>query len=143
MKKNVLFLIIISLFISCKANQTINGKREGKWKFTSTINDTLYFEKGRYKNGIESGVWKSYENKKLVRKEIYKGKTGYMTNYYPNGKIQSEGTTKIEETDKHFSWSLSGDWKYYDKNGTLYLTRIYLNGNIITESYPSNSLKLE
>lgn len=136
MKKTVLFFTIILLFVSCKTNQTVNGKREGKWKFTSTVNDTLYFQKGRYTNGIESGTWKAYKNKKLVSKEKYKGKIGYMTNYHLNGKIQSKGTTKIEETGKYFKWCLSGDWNYYDKNGKLYLTRIYLDGNLITELTP-------
>lgn len=131
--KKLLFLIVISLLISCKTNQTIDGKREGKWKFKEVVNDTVYFQKGRYKNGLESGVWKSYENKKLVRKEKYKNKIGYMTNYYPNGKIQSKGTTQIDETGKHFIWQLSGDWNYYDQNGKHYLTRTYLNGNKITE----------
>lgn len=133
--KKLLFLIAFLSFVSCKTNQTINGKREGKWKFKEVINDTVYFQKGRYKNGLESGTWKSYANQKLVRKEKYKGKNGYMTNYYPNGKIESQGTTQIDETDKHFIWQLSGDWNYYDQNGKLYLTRIYSYGNIITESY--------
>ena len=133
--QKVLFFIIILLFISCKTNQTIDGKREGKWKFKEASDNEVFFQKGYYTNGIESGTWKSYQNKKLVRKEKYKGKVGYMTNYYPNGKIQSQGATKIEENEKGFHWRLSGDWNYYDQNGKLYLTRIYSYGNIITESY--------
>lgn len=133
--KKVLFFITILLFVSCKTNQTVNGKREGKWTFKETSDNEVFFQKGRYTNGIESGTWKSYQNKKLVRKEKYKGKNGYMTNYYLNGKIQSKGATKIEETERGFHWRLSGDWDYYDENGKLYLTRIYLDGNIITESF--------
>ena len=138
MKKIGWFLVAALLLIGCKTNQTINGKREGKWVFKETINDTTYYQKGKYKNGIESGVWKLYENKKLVRVEKYKGKTGYMTNYYPNGKIESQGGTQLETTETRFIWCLSGDWDYFDENGKHILTRTYLNGNKLTEKQIDN-----
>lgn len=133
MRKTGWFLVAIFFLVGCKTNQIIDGKREGKWKFKGTLNDTVYYQVGRYKDGIESGVWKSYENKKLVRVEKYRGKKGYMTNYYPNGKIESKGGTLLETTKTHFIWCLSGDWDYFDENGKHVLTRTYLNGHKLTE----------
>jgi antitoxin component YwqK of YwqJK toxin-antitoxin module len=132
MKNLLLFIFILSL-VGCKTNQTIDGKREGKWVFKDVTNDTIHFQKGKYKDGVEKGVWKSYENKKLYRKEKYKGNSCYITNYYSNGKIQSKGTAQIEQKDGVIQWKLSGDWDYFDEKGKHYLTRTYLNGYQITE----------
>jgi antitoxin component YwqK of YwqJK toxin-antitoxin module len=132
MKYLFLFIFIFSL-IGCKTNQVKDGKRERKWVFKDVTNDTIHFQKGWYKDGVETGVWKTYENKKLYRKEKYKGNVCYITNYHPNGRIQSKGTALIDQQNGVIQWKMSGDWDYFDESGKHYLTRTYLNGYQITE----------
>ena len=123
--KKVLTLITVLLLIGCKTNQTINGQRHGKWiSQTITENDTLkYIEK--YKKGIEVKTWKTYKNRKLIKKEKYKNQICTVTNYYSNQKIESQGTTKSQFEGKYLHWFYSGIWKYYDINGNLIETKTF------------------
>jgi len=129
----ILFLILIFTLSSCKTNQTKNNERIGKWIEFDTIDGNIYKTIGRFQNGLGKGTHHQYLNKKLVRKENYRNDVCQTTYYYENGKIMTEGNTKMILTDKEIHWFYSGDWKFYNENGELLGIRTYENGNIINE----------
>ncbi|WP_051590633.1 hypothetical protein [Flavobacterium daejeonense] len=122
MKYHKLILIItISISIlSCKSkiNQTINNIPEGKWITIDTL-DFIYTVKGKYRKGVEVGTWKSFNNRKLVKKEKYKKNLCKTTFYFPNGKKQKQGYTKLVVEDSLSHWFYSGKWRFYNQEGQL------------------------
>jgi len=51
-------------------NKTVNGKKEGLWKYHYP-NGKLWYE-GHYREDKKDGLWKEYdENGVLIRREVY------------------------------------------------------------------------
>ena len=148
-----LALCIWLILTSCQINRTVKGHKHGRWVHTSDIvkkdfklltklgyslpqglNEGYYY-KGRYRQGSEVGTWRYYMNGKLVRKEKYRGAIAYVRFYNSNGKIDCEGKTFLDSSDKLIHWYFTGFWKCYDENGSLVVTRNYEKGEMVTEEY--------
>src|SRR5882762_9121157 len=96
--KLLFFIIFLFVSISCfsqRTNRYKNKERQGKWIIYSDSTNTHVDNTGRYKKGNPKGVWKSYENDLLIKKEIYRFKRISTTYYYPNGKVAKKGRSKI------------------------------------------------
>lgn len=115
-----LFLIMILGFSGCKSkiNKLIDNKREGLWVTVDTF-DYVYITKGRYKNDMEVGTWKHFNNGKLVRKEKYRNSLCKTKYFYPNGKLMKKGFTKVNVDNNEIHWFYFGKWSYYNENGKL------------------------
>ena len=98
----------------------VDGLRTGDWFIT--IGD--HEEKGEYIDDDKNGKWKSfylktnniyfegeYSQGVALKKHIY---------YYPNGMKKIEG--------KHTGGERHGDWKFYNKDGTIKLVIKYTKG---------------
>lgn len=128
--KAIVFCQLLGLiFLSgCKINQTKNKEKHGRWVYADTVNNIPYKSSGKYKKGLEKGVWKSFANNKLEKKERYKKGICEVTNYFENGSIKSKGKTKMVVTDSVTHWHYTGDWLFYDENGKLIRTKNYTDG---------------
>lgn len=124
----LLFLLLLS---SCKINRFKNGEREGKWVHFDTIDHVIYKSVGRYKKGMEQKKWKQFSGKKLVRLEEYKDSICFTKYYHENGKVSSEGKSKMVVSEKEIHWFYTEDWRFYDEKGILIGTNIYENGELI------------
>lgn len=120
LQKFILTVFILISFLNCKPkiNQTVNNLPEGKWITTDTL-DFIYITKGKYHEGSEVGTWKFYNNHKLVKKEKYKNTFCKTRFYYPNGKKQKQGYTKLVVEDSLSHWFYSGKWRFYNQKGKL------------------------
>ncbi len=129
--KFITYLLVLIIVISCKTNQRINNLKEGRWKYQNIVQiDTFdYIEK--YHRGNEIKKWKTYRNKKIYKTEKFKNGICFVTNYYPNGAIMSQGKTKSELNNNLLHWFYFGDWNYFDESGKLIQTKKYENGNLI------------
>ena len=132
-----LFILLIST-LSCKTriNQTKNNLQEGKWITIDTL-DYPYISKGKYRRGKPIGTWTYINNNKLDRKEKYKKDKCLTMYYHPNGRIKQKGYTKENETH----WYYSGEWNYFDENGSKIRTNIYEKGNLIDSIMPKKDKK--
>ncbi|HEX9152048.1 MAG TPA: hypothetical protein VF842_08195 [Flavobacterium sp.] len=135
MTHRLLFLnivVICLLFFSCKTkiNQIENNEKEGKWITIDTM-DHIYEIRGKYHKGIEKGTWHFFYNGKMVRKEKYKKDVCNTRCYYPNGKLNKKGYTKIESNKNGDHWYYFGNWHYYDEKGRLLSIKTYEKGEII------------
>lgn len=139
MKAN--FSIILSILIltltltSCKINQRKNGAKTGRWIYKDAFLNSVLKSKGRYKNDLEVGTWKEYTNKRLTAKHKYRDSLCYTEEYHRNGKIRAIGISKMIADSTTIHWFLSGEWKFYDKDGVLLGTKIYEKGEPILETY--------
>lgn len=126
-------------FLSCAVhpvNQLKNGKKDGKWEYKNK--NTAIYSRGKYKEGVEVGVWKYYQGKELWKRERYKGNISYVKLYYPGGRVSSKGQTQLDITDKEIHWYYTGDWKYYNERGKQTGVRSYQKGKPIHEKvYPA------
>lgn len=127
-----LLAFIAFAFLSCSINRTENGEREGLWVEKTEIGQTVYKSRGRYKNGFERSTWKYFENRKLVKKEVYKDSLCLVT-HFKDGKKILEGQTRIRVTDSLIHWYYTGEWRQYDGRGNLVAIRAYNNGELISE----------
>ena len=136
MKKVPIFLLILILLCcsSCKINQIKNGQREGLWIEKYDLESVQHKSIGKYRKDEEIKTWKFFKNNKLYRKEIYKNGFCIMTFYHDNGKIASQGKTKVVESPKERHWFYFGDWKFFDTNGKLHTIKKYTNGELISET---------
>lgn len=129
-----LFVAVLILTLSaCRTNRVKNNERVGKWVEFDTIDGKIYKSIGRFQDGLGKGTHRQYLDKKIVRKEKYKNGICHTTYYYENGKIMTEGTTKMVLTEKEIHWFYSGDWKFYDETGQLQGIRTYEDGAITNE----------
>jgi len=124
-KYSIVTIITLSIISSCKINRYRNGLKVGKWVKEYTLDGISYKTVEFYKGGIERGRWKSFINKGLVFKEIYKNDTCYRTNYYSNGQILSYGKTTTDRINNSLHWFYIGDWKYFDEQGNLKMIKNY------------------
>lgn len=126
-----LLFLFAFLFTSCKINRFKNGEREGKWVHFDTIDNVIYKSVGRYKKGLEQRKWKQFSGNKLVRLEKYKNGICFTQYFHDNGKVSSEGKSKMVITEKEIHWFYIEDWKFYDEKGNLIGTNIYRDGDLI------------
>lgn len=131
--KNILPVLMLLLFTSCKTNRIKNNERHGKWIDTFSTPTVTYKTVGRFKNGFEKGTHKRFANKKLHRKEKYKNGICHTIYYYPNGTVMSQGDTKLSVTDEELHWYYQGDWKFYDENGKLLGIKSYEQGQLVNQ----------
>ena len=133
--KPIIKILILPIFyvvlISCKINRVKNGEREGKWVHIDTIDNVVYRSIGRYRKGIEQKTWKQFSGKKLVRLEKYKNGLCFTQYFHDNGKVSSEGKSKMVVSEKEIHWFYTDAWKFYDENGKLIGTNIYREGDLI------------
>lgn len=129
----ILVLLFILTLSGCKTNRIRNNERVGRWVEFDTIEGKIYKSVGRFKKGIGKGTHRQFSDKKLVREEKYKDDICHTIYYHENGKIMTEGNTKMVVTEKEIHWFYNGDWKFYDENGQLLGIRTYENGNAINE----------
>lgn len=127
------FLLFILITISCKTNQIVNKEREGKWIYSDTVNGVIYKSTGKYKKGIEQKTWRYYADKKIIKKEKYRKGICYVTTYFDNGKIASQGKTKMIITDAKAHWFYFEDWFFYNEKGELITTKTYADGEMVKE----------
>lgn len=126
----LLFILTLS---GCKTNRIRKNERIGRWVEFDTIEGKIYKSVGRYRNGIGKGTHRQFSDKKLVREEKYKNAICHTIYYHENGKVMTEGYTKMVVTEKEIHWFYNGDWKFYNENGQLLGIRTYENGNAINE----------
>ena len=132
---NILFVFSTCfLFLNCKTNQIVNKQKHGKWIYKDTINDVFYKTVEKYKKGIEQKTWRYYANEKIIKREKYKNGICYVTNYYPSGKIESKGKTKLVITDKLAHWFYFDYWYFYDEKEQLVDTKFYADGVLLGET---------
>ena len=129
----ILALLFILTLSGCKTNRIRKNERVGRWVEFDTIEGKIYKSVGRFRNGIGKGTHRQFSDKKLVREEKYKNDICHTIYYHENGKIMTEGYTKMVVTEKEIHWFYNGDWKFYDENGQLLGIRTYENGNAINE----------
>ena len=128
-------LLIVSLsLLGCKTNQMKNKLREGRWVEQYVQDGASYKSIGSYKKGDPIKKWRYYLDGKIIKREKYNGNTCKTIFYHENGKIQSRGISKIDTTGKYAHWYYSGDWLYYNENGTLNTIRSYNNGELLSET---------
>lgn len=122
--KRIIFLIcaLLPLWASAQENVTDrNGKKQGVWR--KFENGKLLYE-GQFKDDVPYGTFKYYyENGKLKSvtefvQGVHKAKT---TIYYENGKKASEGAYIDQLKD--------GEWRYYSQADTLVKIENYKMGN--------------
>ncbi len=136
MRSPFLYFFFLLSFIGCKTapiNQKVDKKRVGIWVEQYEIDSTKYKSIGVYKKDNPIKKWRYYTNGVINKKEVYRKNICNVTNYYPNGKIQSKGKTKLIINSKETHWFYFGDWKYYDNDGKISITRKYENGELIAE----------
>ncbi len=130
--KYIAFFFLV-LLMACAPNRTVNGQREGRWKEVYADEKQRYKSVGRYRHGDEVKRWRHYTNGKLSKVERYRDSVCDVTFYHPNGKVASKGVTRVVVTDKERHWFYSGDWTYFDEQGTPILIRTYKEGNLLGE----------
>jgi hypothetical protein len=117
------FFGILGSILSCKTNQLINNKREGKWIESYSLDSSqvdLHFKsKGNYLNDLQVKTWRHYKNKKLIKKGKYKQDFCEVTFYLSNGRIEKKGKTRTQISDKEAQWFYRGPWKIFNSKGKL------------------------
>jgi uncharacterized protein len=104
----------------------VNGLEDGPWFVISGD----YLERGTYRDGLKTGMWKTYY---LVQKDnktdsilsftgnfIEDNPDGKHVYYWDNGKIKDEGLYIMSKKE--------GDWILYNYDGTPFLVITYRNG---------------
>lgn len=133
MRYFILLTSLLFLTLGCKTNKMRNKHREGLWIEKYTQDSSHYKSIGKYRKGDPIKKWTYYLNGKIIKKEKYKGNICITTFYHQNGKIQSNGKTKIDTCDKYPHWFYFGDWNYYNEDGKLTSIKKYNNGKLLTE----------
>jgi hypothetical protein len=137
MKNLTFYFAVFFVIISCKTSYnkyiTIENKkyRTGKWKEEDVYQDKTFTSNGRYKRNNRIGKWKTYENKILTQKEIYKDSIALNTFYYPNGKRKKTGVTKLFINQDYFHWYYDGKWIFYNNKGQITHFKIYKQGKLL------------
>ena len=138
MKKVLLCVFVLIVACGCKINQRKNNMRQGLWIERDTINEVVYKSRGRYKNDEEIKTWKFYKNNKISKIEKYDNNICQITTFYPNGKIESKGQTRVEITAQLRHWFYFGDWTFFDQNNQIYMIKTYEKGVLINETVLKN-----
>lgn len=153
-------LLLMAVVCSCRINRVVNDERQGKWIYTTDVVASEikklgdkgvampqelaiegYYYKGRYRKGKEVGKWKYFMNGKLVRKEKYRGAMALVRFFHPNGKVESEGKTYFDTSASSAHWYYDGEWKFFSDNGQLLSTRVYKEGELISEKQYGKHMK--
>ena len=137
MRKYSLFLFLILICTSCKTpstNQVLNKKRQGLWIETYAVDSTNHKSIGTYKNDDPIKKWRYFLNGKLIKKERYRKNYCSTKFFHENGKRRAKGITRLDQNGKEIHWYYSGTWNYYNNKGQLEITRMYKNGDLISET---------
>lgn len=127
-------MALVIVPIGCKTNQIRNKFKEGRWVYTDTVNAVPYQSVGKYKRGIEKNTWRYYENNQLVKTEKYRKTFCNVTTYFEDGKIASEGKTKLVTSAIDTHWYYFGDWNFYNQAGKLIRVKKYVNGELLNDT---------
>ncbi len=141
-KRISIFIISLSYFFAFAQNGTQinktdnNGKKQGVWK--KYEQGKLVYE-GQFKDNIPYGTFKYYHKNGKLKSEtnfiqgVHKVKTII---YYENGHKASEGNFIDQQKD--------GEWRYFNQNDSLLKIENYKNGskNGLWKTYSSENGKL-
>lgn len=130
------------MFDNCRLGSSIGFHKDGTIKSQIVFGDSIkngkcpkelkrffYNEKGEithYSVGKEDGYSK-YANGKVMFDWSYKGGLFSRKDYFENGKINLEKYFKYNASEDSYNIK-TGTWKYYNKDGTLEKTEVYING---------------
>lgn len=121
----------------------VNGKREGKT--ADYTEEGKILTKGEYADNMKEGLWiyETIEYKEIGRYTMDKPDSLWKSYYMPKEKLRFEGRYINGDPDGTHTWYYSsgkkmfqgnyasgarqGDWKFYDEQGTNYLTITYEN----------------
>lgn len=106
-------------------NQFKNKQKHGKWHYKTSESS---FTQGRYRNGEQIGIWKTFQDGKLYRKERFRATSSAVKFYHLNGSRMSKGRTESTLTKGLLHWYYSGTWNYYDEQGKIIERRKYHKG---------------
>ncbi len=119
----------------------INDRLDGL--FQRFYNNGKLKEEGYSKDAIAYGTWMCYTDKGILEKKIVyeNNKQKYLTEFYPNGKIKSEGnimqlySTTPDKTGSRTSHRIAknvkhGLWRNFDSNGKLTKEVSYFKGKL-------------
>ena len=129
-----ILLAFILILTSCKTNQKHHQLKFGKWVYQDTVNGIPIKSFGKYSKGIEKKTWLYYENNQLVKREKYKHGICYVTNYFENGAVASQGKTKLVTSTNDTHWYYFDTWNFYDQTGKLIQQKQYDNGALLSET---------
>lgn len=132
-KNKFSLVVFFSILLSCKTNQTIDGKRHGVWITTvalDSVNNKLICKNREvYKMDVPVRTWKYYLDGKINKKEKYKkDSTAIVTHYHENGKVEKKGKTKTIISKKETHWFYTGLWQFYDDLGKPTKVVLYEDG---------------
>ncbi|OXB08884.1 hypothetical protein B0A81_06905 [Flavobacterium plurextorum] len=133
-----LFLVFFCglILLGCKPkaiNQRIDKKREGVWIDDYKQDNVRYKSYEYYKHDVPVKKWRMYIDGKIYKTEKHKKGISIVKSYYENGKLESEGKTKLEFNGGLAHWFYFGEWKFYSDKGKLKEIRNYNNGKLISE----------
>lgn len=134
MKAIVLYFSLAVFLCSCATNRMVDGQRHGRWKETYSDGNQEFKSVGRYDHGDEIRRWKYFQGGKKFKVERYRDSVCETTFFHRNGKIASQGITRVVLTEKERHWFYSGDWKHFDETGKLVLIRNYDEGILCSET---------
>lgn len=133
MKVSAIYLFILCMLVaSCRINQFKNNLRHGRWVYRDSTSNDLLISKGRYRQGNEVGKWKHYTNGVLFRQEKFQGNKAQVINYYPNKKVESEGTTGLDRSAEMIHWYYDGRWSFYSEDGELDSVKTFDKGTLLS-----------
>ncbi len=95
------------------------GLKSGYW--TNFYENGAEKSNGNYFNDQKEGIWNYFfEDSKLKAQAYFEGGQGNYKEFYPDGKVRSEGLNKDGKSE--------GQWKYYHENGQLSSEGNFLEG---------------
>lgn len=130
----VLLIIWLGLFPQNKHKNinsyNSNKKPHGRWIYFYNKENNKVQSKGRYRNGNPVGQWIMYyeDGSKYIKKRYFRKKTHEVW-YFPNGKIESRGWSKLlldDPVEINYYWD--GKWRFYNENGKLTSILVYSKG---------------
>lgn len=113
-----------------------NNQRHGKWVLVDSLSDKAILSKGRYRQGKAVGNWITLLGDTLIRKEKYRKDKIYTQYFYPNGLVSSEGIAFMRYEGDSIHYTLDGEWKFYDEQGSFIGNTIYRLGELIEDEAP-------
>lgn len=138
------FLLLFLIFDSFSQNQRDeNGKRTGKWVFTTKDKSNTKVEEGYYVKGRKEGQWVTYysDGKKVKLRGNYSNNRpeGDYKRYYENNKLKEKGSFGFTK--------FKGELLRYHENGNLAYKGNYNNDGVesglIQYFYENGNVELE
>ncbi|WP_026464909.1 toxin-antitoxin system YwqK family antitoxin [Adhaeribacter aquaticus] len=126
-----------------------NNLHHGKWKYKEYINNKRSLMSiGRFDHGKQVGNWKYFYqsgNVRMTEHYTWHGDKRLVdiTYYHENGQISNIGTAWIEDLEDKIHYYWTGDWKYFEKDGTPIKTVSYANGQAVKTIYTDGRIEVE